>query len=389
MNRDAGKIRVLMVIKKFHRDYAGGGTERSGYRLASALAKKGVGVEIVGGRMKPGWKRREKAGDTENPIPVRRLAHPRIRFLGTLIYNILLFFKILRNRRGYSCIHIHFASFEMMTAVISRYLTGIPVICKIACSGGSGEIVKAGKRFFSPVFFYLFRRIDAAVALSEEIRSELTDAGLDRSKIRVIPNGIDPSSFFPLSASGKRDRKKQMGLDKYDQILVFTGRLTRQKGLDILFESLRRLNNYNYLLIIAGQGELEAELKKLAAELGIADKIRFSGPVSDVLSLYQAGDIFVLPSRQEGLSNSLLEAMSSGMKVVATGISGSSRVIEDGKSGLLVPPEDPGKLAGALKEAFRIDDSMGRKGRERIISGYSVNQIADRYRALYSELREN
>ncbi|MBD3179063.1 MAG: glycosyltransferase [Candidatus Latescibacteria bacterium] len=386
MNGSADKNRVLMVIKKFHQDYAGGGTERSGYRLARALVSRGTAVDIIGARMERHWKRSEAIGESDAPVSVRRLPHPGVRFFGTLIYNIILFFRILLERKKYCCVHIHFASFEMMTAVIARCLGGPPVICKIACSGESGELVKARRRYFAPIFFSLFRRIDAAAALSEEIRGELIDAGIDEGKIRVIPNGIDPSTFHPLPESEKRKKREELGLQGYRHLLIFTGRLTRQKGLDILLKSLRMIAERDFMLLIAGRGELEAELRENASNLGLEQKVRFLGPVKDVLSLYQAGDIFVLPSRQEGLSNSLLEAMSSGMKVVATGISGSSRVIENGISGLLVRPEEPEELAGALTRGMDMDQKMGIRARERIISGYSVDKVAGRYQALYSDI---
>ncbi len=375
-----------MVIKKFHQDYPGGGTERSGYRLARALSENGIGIDIAGARMRRHWKRKEIAGDRKNPIPVQRLFHPRIRILGTLIYNILLLIKLIRDRGRYSCAHIHFASFEMMSAVMAGYLGGPPVICKIACSGESGELIKAEKRYFSPVFFFLLRRVDAAVALSGQIRDELIAAGMAKEKIHIIPNGIDTSVYRPPDSAARSDRRKILGLEGYDHVLVFTGRLTRQKGLDVLFRSLGMIGNRNYILIIAGRGEMETRLRALADELGISKRIRFAGPVKDVLSLYQAGDIFVLPSRDEGLSNSLLEAMSSGMKAIATGISGSSEVIEDGESGILVPPGDEAALAGALRKAFSNNNHMGEKARDRVVSSYSIDRIAEEYLSLYSSL---
>lgn len=383
------KLRILMVIKKFNRDYPGGGTERSGYRLARALSEYGTRIEIAGARMRQEWNKKEVAGDSNNPIPVQRLFHPRIRILGTLIYNILLFIKLIRDRDKYSCVHIHFASFEMMTGVIARYLGGPPVICKIACSGESGELRKAEKRYFSPLFFFLLRRVDGAVALSGQIREELTAAGMKKGKVQIIPNGIDTSVYRPLDSEARMEKRRMLGLEGYDHVLVFTGRLTRQKGLDLLFRALSDIRKENYILIIAGRGEMEPCLRSLAEELEITEKIRFCGPVKDVLSLYQAGDIFVLPSRDEGLSNSLLEAMSAGMRVVATGISGSSEVIEDGKSGILVPPGHEKALAGALQKAFSDDYLMGRRARDRIVADYSIHRIAEEYLSLYSIITDN
>ncbi|MBU8920361.1 MAG: glycosyltransferase family 4 protein [Bacteroidales bacterium] len=379
-------MRILMVLKRFHPDSLFGGAERSAIRLASKLVSSGLRIEFCGARMNRDWKQREKIITGDGPILVRRLPHPHLRFLGTLVYNISLFFNILQGRKRYDAVHIHFASVEMMTAALARMMGGPPVICKVACSGRAGEISIAKKRFYYPLFCRLMRRIDAFVALSEEIADELAAEGIIRSRIIRIPNGLDPQSFTAPSPGEKQAARNILDIKSDARVILFTGRLSPQKNLDILLESLP-LDQSSLLMLIAGQGPERQRLESLAMRLGLDKTVRFLGPVEEVSTLYHAADIFVLPSRDEGLSNSLLEAMSSGLHVIASDVSGSSEVIEDGVSGILFPAYDRSSLNSAILEALSNSaPHMGEQARQKISADFSLVSVSDRYIELYSTL---
>ena len=379
-------MKILMVLKRFYPDSLFGGAERSAIRLATTLVSSGLKIEFCGARMKRGWKRKEKIVTGNEPIQIRRLPHPPVRFLGTLVYNISLFFHILRGRKIYDVVHIHFASAEMMTAALARMMGGPPVICKIACSGRAGEISIAKKRFYYPLFSRLMRWVDVFVALSEEIADELAAEGIVQARIVRIPNGLDPQSFTVPTDDEKQAARKRLDVDGDARVILFTGRLSPQKNLDVLLESLP-LDQTGLLLLIAGQGPERQRLGSLAMRLGLDEIVRFLGPVEDVSTLYHAADIFVLPSRDEGLSNSLLEAMSSGLRVIASDVSGSPEVIEDGISGRLVPAGDRNSLNKAVLEALSggIPDT-GEAARRKISTGFSLASISNRYIRLYSNL---
>jgi glycosyltransferase involved in cell wall biosynthesis len=145
-------------------------------------------------------------------------------------------------------------------------------------------------------------------------------------------------------------------------------------------------------LILAGVGPQRLQLELLAAELGIADAIEFAGLVGDLRALFAAADGFVLPSRYEGMSNALLEAMAAGMPCVATRVSGSEDIIVDNESGLLVPPEDAEALASALVAILTEQErasSLGREARARVVRWFDQRRVLDESIQLYSSLVSN
>ncbi|MBN2071701.1 MAG: glycosyltransferase family 4 protein [Candidatus Krumholzibacteriota bacterium] len=377
-----------MVLKRFDPGSLFGGAEKSALRLAIALLGKGVEVMIAGARIEPHWRKRENIPAAGRHLHVERIDRPSVRFFGTLVYNYRLLRMILRNRRKLDLVHIHFASFEMITAVIARIIGGPPVICKIACSGRSGELHLASRRSFYPLFRFFTRRVDSWVAISPAIRDELLLAGVKRASIIEIPNGIDPESHYIPGRKEKRSARASLGIDDESIILLFTGRLSRQKNLDILLEAMEQVARPGLKLLIAGKGPERERLERIASKETLNGSVSFLGPVEDPEILYRAADIFVLPSREEGMSNSLLEAMSSGLKVIATDISGSCELIDDGISGLLVPPGDARSLGEKILEAASGRFDPGTAPRERILEKYSIGSVADRYIDLYNALTD-
>ncbi len=382
-------MNILMVIKRFKPDTLFGGAERSAYRLACALSEGGVGVDVASARLHPGWPGKEEISCRKATIRVVRFLHPPVRMLGTILYNLRLFLHILFNRNYYQVIHVHFASFEMFTAVAAKLTGGPPVLCKIACSGQTGEIAIAGRRFYAPLFNWFLRRVDVLVALSPEIRNELADCGVESGQIIIIPNGVDTRYFSPPDEGKRKDIRSNYGISPDETVMVFAGRLSPQKGLKTLLKAIARLDNPSVKLMLAGRGPQRKELQSLALKLGIENRVRFMGEVKDIRSLYYASDIFVLPSYYEGLSNSLLEAMSTGMKIVATRVSGSSEVIENGRTGVLAEPGNHLSVAVAISAALSLNHHTGKQARRKILNKYSSEKVAQRYRETYQKLQHS
>jgi glycosyltransferase involved in cell wall biosynthesis len=180
-------------------------------------------------------------------------------------------------------------------------------------------------------------------------------------------------------------------------------RLDKQKGIDILLKSWTKVVKIenNLKLTILGSGPQELELKKLSESLRVADSVEFRGAVHDVEKYLRNSDLFVLPSRAEGLSNALLEAMSRAIPCIATKIAGNNELLrtegEDipagqyiiAKNGLLVNPDDIEGLTeamGFLIKNAKVREEVGKRGRLFILKNYSIDSIADRYIALYKNL---
>jgi glycosyltransferase involved in cell wall biosynthesis len=221
---------------------------------------------------------------------------------------------------------------------------------------------------------------DRFVALNEAVVRELVAAGVPERRIVRIPNGIE----VPPA------RERPAALHDPARI-VFVGRLHEQKGVDTLLRAFARLRadrpDATIALRLVGDGPLRADLEALARELGV--DAEFLGGRDDVDTLLEDADVFVLPSRAEGMSNALLEAMTLGLPAIVTNIPGNADVIRHEENGLLVEPDDPDGLAAAIGRL--LDDGalrgrVGRAGRETVEAEYALDRVASRYVALYEEL---
>jgi glycosyltransferase involved in cell wall biosynthesis len=221
--------------------------------------------------------------------------------------------------------------------------------------------------------FHVFTRYDA---------KSLEGLGVEARKIRVIPNFIDVTQF-------KSSRKNSQDVIR----IAWYGRISRSKGVIILLEAFNLLKREfpNLELMIGGEvwdDRYFRELVDYTREMGLR-RVQFTGFVSDVPSFLQRADIFVLPSFQETFGIVNLEAMASGLPVVASSISGIPEIVIDHVSGFLVPPGDPVKLAKKLRVLIvdrKLRRDMGRNGRERVLSTYSVEKVSKEILDMYKEL---
>jgi glycosyltransferase involved in cell wall biosynthesis len=179
--------------------------------------------------------------------------------------------------------------------------------------------------------------------------------------VAVVPNGADTRVFFPRD---RREARQRLGLPDDERIITFVGVLTPRKGIDTLIESIGILARSGTapLLTIGGIGELRGALETRARELGVLERIRFVGKVAhdEVAWWMAAGDVFCLPSLSEGLPTVVCEAMACGRAVVATAVDGTPEIVDDGATGLLVPPRDARSLAAALTRVLD-DDALRRR----------------------------
>jgi glycosyltransferase involved in cell wall biosynthesis len=189
------------------------------------------------------------------------------------------------------------------------------------------------------------------------------------------------------------DCKSEYGLDG-DLTVVFVGRLHPNKGLDVLLPAFKKIIGNRpdlcWRLWLFGDGPLRAELELLAKQLGISAEVKFWGWVENPAEAYRdQADIFVLPSRTEGVSNALLEAMAYGIPCVATSIGGNTDLIRHNENGLLINPDSEADLVEALLRL--VDDAtlrqnVGILARQTVQNEYSMDSVAERYIKLYHTL---
>ena len=179
----------------------------------------------------------------------------------------------------------------------------------------------------------------------------VVNMGVSRGKVVLLPNGVDTKAFRPISAEDKAELRKRLDLPDEMTIVLFVGRLEFVKGLDVLLHAWSQLPNHirlRSLLILVGDGAEQNNLKRMSRALGIQETVIMVGERQIVHDYYSAADIFVLPSRSEGMPVALMEAMASGLPVIASNVGGSREVIEHGKNGILFESESYNDLAEKL-----------------------------------------
>lgn len=246
----------------------------------------------------------------------------------------------------------------------------------------------AAVRFYEFLDARVLRTFDAAVAVSDRIAADLCHAHVPGQKIRIIDNGIDLHPFDSAVPVLKPE------LSVGDRLLIGTvGRLVSQKGMPFFLQAaqhlLKQFSNLQFVLV--GDGPERAKLEQMAKDLDLGTKVSFTGARSDMANVYASLNIFVLASISEGLPMALLEAMASGVPVVATEVGAIPKVIVPGKNGMLVHPGDAAELAQAIACYVRdpvLRDRLSRNARRDVHERFSSQVMTENYCKLYEQLIE-
>lgn len=281
--------------------------------------------------------------------------------------------KLIRTERGFDLIHAFFTVPCGFQALLLGTEFRLPYVVSLrgADVPGYSERFTAIYAFIRPLVRRIWRGSVRVVANSTGLRELAleTDPKLD---IPVIPNGVDITEFAP--ASGRKG-------DGVVRVLVVS-RLTPRKGIRFLIRALPSLPE-SVRLIVAGDGDERPVLESLASEVGVSERTEFRGliPHEALPEVYRECDIFCLPSLNEGMSNTVLEAIASGLPIVATVTGGTDELVTDGENGFFVKKESPEDLAdkiGALVSDSDLRARMGGSSRSRAET-MSWNAVAKRY----------
>jgi glycosyltransferase involved in cell wall biosynthesis len=210
----------------------------------------------------------------------------------------------------------------------------------------------------------VFRLADRIIVNAEEVRSALLQKSwIPPSKIQVIPNGLDLRRYRP--GGDRRPFRAELGIPPEAPLAISVGSLTPQKDQESLLQAAARVHREapEVHFAVLGEGFLRPRLEERMRELGLAERFHLVGFREDVRPALAAADLFVLSSRNEGMARALLEAMACGLPVVATDVSGTRAAVENGRNGLVVPPQDPDVLAAALLKLLADPAARQRWGR--------------------------
>lgn len=374
-------MRALELTQRF--PPALGGVENHVWHLAEGLRERGVDVEVF-------------TTDLEKDIPVHRLSHPtdsfsypvrrfttvKIADLPHALGNVApaMMSRVLMGH--WDVVHAHaYGYFPTFAGALGKVLDRSAFVVTPHSDPGRPT---AGKRAFDRIVpVATLRRADRVIALTETERRYLEHLGVAPERIAVIPNGVDTSEFaglLPRSPDG-------------DPVTVlFAGRCyPEQKGLEVLmkaFASLRDVPGVTLRVVGEDWGGYDT-VRTLSRTLGLQERVTLVGKVdrATLLGEFQRADVFVLPSLFDSFPIAVLEAMAAGLPVVATRVGGVPDVVEDGRTGLLVPPGDSAALADGLRRLVRepaTRRSMGQRGQERSRS-YSWSEILTRIKGVYDE----
>jgi len=253
---------------------------------------------------------------------------------------------------------------------------------------GSQRWLLGPKRLAHRILYRAGGRVaDGFIAVSSDVAETVRAAYLPPSgRLWVIPNGVDVERY--TRAVDRDAIRASIGVATDAPLAIVVAKLMTQKGhavlLDALPSLLERVDTLRVVLV--GEGELRGALEERVAAAGLTGSVTFAGNRGDIPQLLAASDLFVLPSLWEGLPMALLEAMATGLPVVATAVSGTREVIEDGRSGILVPPGDAPALGAAMIEVLERPEtaaSLGAAARSRVEDCYSARAQAERHAGLY------
>lgn len=235
-------------------------------------------------------------------------------------------------------------------------------------------------RLIAPLLHVIWSKGAAVVANSDGLRG-LAQAFDKKVTIDVIPNGVSTASFVPISRQWESAH------------LLIVGRIVFQKGIDLLLEALAELDDLEWELSIAGDGPQRESLEEMAHGLGIASRVKFLGwqTKSALVERYHQANLFVYPSRHEGMPNVVLEAMASGLPVIASEIAGNEELVLPGETGVLVPTENVVELRAAIRALILYPErrrNMGAAARKRVEEQYTWASTAQQYLKLLSAALE-
>jgi glycosyltransferase involved in cell wall biosynthesis len=307
-----------------------------------------------------------------------------------------LLWRLLRLGRSADLLHCHATGWTGFCVTMAGRLLGLPVLLKLSSNGelavgtrnlggGEGKVVGSLRRAVARIIC----RHAAVVALNREGLRELMET--DCRRPYCLPNGVDSRRFQPISAGERLDLRRRLGLPEEAVILLFTGRFVFSKGIDLLVTAFGQLaaerGEENVILCLAGSGVGQAEAVGVPNEPGI----RAFSPLEDVSPLLQAADVFVFPSRREGLPNAVLEALAVGLPCVLSDIEPHLELAMANPQSAIAffPSGDAAALAAALVEAcheVRERRPAAVVAVSALAPGYRLEDVTSRYLDLYREL---
>jgi glycosyltransferase involved in cell wall biosynthesis len=366
-----------------------GGAEMDAQRVSAGLIARGHQVRVIcagGGPMPPQGPWVDGAG-----VPVEILTNSHASRWDHVRFALRVALTLWHRRREYDVAFFSMSGLHLATGLpVSRWL-GKTILTKVHGS----TVIPTMER--SPLgrmeLRWMARWASRVMVLNDEMVAEALAAGIPQSKILHMPNPIDTETFAPVSPEERLEIRQRLGIPQSARVLLYTGRLSKEKGLTWLIESFAAVSPQvpDTQLILLGDGPIRKDLEELALRLGMGeDRIRFAGrvPSTEVAPWLQAADAFALVSPAEGFSCALAEAMSTGLPAVVSAIPANTQLIDNGVHGFTAAPGDIEGTAEAIRRLFHETEfrKMSEAARKCVVNNYSLEQVLDRYEKVLNEV---
>ena len=296
-------------------------------------------------------------------------------------------------------VHIHGCSSKNVPVVLAARATGRPVVLSLHTAGhDEPDAVKQSGR----LRWWAYRSVDRYLSVSPSLVDAYLSAGLPADQIDCIPNGIDTTRFAPADDRDRAALRQELGLPIDRPVVVFVGFFSHDKQPQVLVDAWLRAyarSGVDATLVLVGASrsvyfevddEIAERIQETARTQGRGDRLVMAGTTHAVDRYLRAADVFVLPSRREGLPVALLEAMACGLPCIASRLRGSTdAIVTDGENGFLVPVGDVEAVATALTDVFNDRPrsvALGVAARQTVVDRYSSDFVAQRWLETYDHV---
>ena len=375
------------------------GAALQSHRLAKELRQLGVHVQMLTGTHENSLVGSDRIDDV--------IVHRKLRDISSVSGRLKYWWELDRfihkNCKRIDLVHTH--GFHPRVNLAAKR-AGLPIVTKITNQTVDDPISVLARRGGS-LKYKIYNHAEAVIATSKVLEELCLSAGMPKDKIIRIPNGVDTEIFCPAQDQEKQELRRNFLAPEDKIILLTVGTVNYTKGLDLLIRALYKLdaeakdkirvwvvgpstNRDSYGSVQIGFEEYVPKVKSMICEFGLENIVQFKGRQSNVNEYMRAADVYIHPSRKEGQPNAIIEAMASGLPVVANLLPGiTDEILQSGRFGYLVDGEESREFAAVLQMLINnksLRDRISSQSREHILKYYSLKQIAQRYLSLYSSV---
>jgi glycosyltransferase involved in cell wall biosynthesis len=388
--------RVLILTTYYHPVL--GGVETHARRLASHLHRNGFEVQVVTKRVS-GQQAAEALVDDVRVYRVGPIGDRRGR--GKWVVLPRFFAKTLQLGTSFDVIVcIDFRGIGIAAVAAGRLLHRAVILqaetggALVSAGHGSSSGVPpehAVVRALKNVPRAIYRRADHIVCIGHDIEREALDTGVPRERVHYLPHGVDLLRFRPAAPGERELLRTSLGWPTDRPIVLFVGRLSIEKGVLDLLEAWRLVDRRDALLVLVGPDmpahpwDAGRKARAYVAQHGLEDRVRFEGPAAETSHLFRAADLFTQPSHFEAFGLSAIEAMASGVPIIASKVGGLIDFLVDNDNALLHEPRSPASIAAALTHGLwdaSLRARLAKKALETVTAEFDERVLLDRYARL-------